>query len=525
MAEKTLASGPDFSLGIALADIPENGTIAGRVGEEPILLSRLDGELFAVAGSCTHYGARLGDGIEGETVRCRLHHACFNLKTGAALRAPALDGLQRWRVDVRGTKAFVSAKLEDVPEARRPATPSPSNVAIIGGGAAGLACAHELRRLGYRGSVTMFSADGDKPYDRPNLSKDYLAGTAAEEWLPLRGDSWYSDQAVDVRTGVEITRIDPLGRTIRSAGGEEFGFDRLLIATGSEPNRLMLSGFDGDRVFQLRSVEDARAIIEVAKPGARAVIIGSSFIGLEAAAALRTRNVEVAIVSPEHVPFERLFGAELGTFLQRLHEQNGVRFHLGAVAAKFDGQAVFLADGQTVEADFVLVGIGAKPRTGLAEAAGLGESGGILVNRFLETSAEGIYAAGDIASYPDPLTGEKVRIEHWVHAQRQGQTAAANMLGLKQPFESVPFFWTEQYGVAVRYVGHAADWDEVAVDGDMSGGKFLIRYLVNGIHRATASVGRDLENLADERRFESTIREVREKAPSFREPTPDFAIQ
>lgn len=526
MAETTKPSGPDFALGIELADFPPQGTLAGRVGDEPVLLSRFDGELFAVSGSCTHYGALLASGlIDGEAVRCPLHHACFDLKTGAALRAPALDGLDRWRVDVDGSKAFVTSKLDERPMDPTQARNSPENVIIIGGGAAGLACASELRRLGYRRAITMLSADSDAPYDRPNLSKDYLAGSAAEEWLPLRSDSWYSDNAIDLRLGVEVVRIDPDARTVDLASGEVLPFDRLLIATGAAPNRLALRGFDLPNVFELRSVGDCRAIIEQAKPGRRAAIIGSSFIGLEAAAALRARDVEVTVVSPEQVPFERVFGAELGTFLVKLHENNGVRFRLGRVAASFDGSRLDLADHTNIEADLVLVGIGARPWTILAEAAGLAEPGRVPVNEYLETRAAGIYAGGDIAAYPDPISGELVRIEHWVHAQRQGQTAAANMLGLRQRFDAVPFFWTEQYGVAVRYVGHAGDWDEVAVDGSLANGEFVVRYFVDGVHRATASVGRDRDNLADEQHFEAMIREIHEKRPPSREPAREFAIE
>jgi NADPH-dependent 2,4-dienoyl-CoA reductase/sulfur reductase-like enzyme/nitrite reductase/ring-hydroxylating ferredoxin subunit len=525
VAETTKPSGPDFALGIQLADIPPQGTLAGRVGDQPVLLSRFDGELFAVSGSCTHYGASLASGlIDGEAVRCPLHHACFDLKTGAALRTPALDGLDRWRVDVDGSKALVTSKLDERPVTSVPSN-SPEDVIIIGGGAASLACASELRRLGYRRAITMLSADPDAPYDRPNLSKDYLAGSAAEEWLPLRSDGWYPDNAIDLRLDVEVIRIDPGDRTVHLASGELLPFDRLLIATGSEANHLALRGFDLANVFKLRSVSDCRAIIEQAAPGRRAAIIGSSFIGLEAAAALRAREVDVTVVSPEQVPFERVLGAELGTFLLKLHEKNGVRFHLGRITASFDGSRLNLADGTAVEADFVLVGIGARPRTKLAEAAGLAEPGRVPVNEYLETRVAGIYAAGDVAAYPEPISGEPVRVEHWVHAQRQGQTAAANMLGLRQRFDAVPFFWTEQYGVAVRYVGHAGAWDVVAVDGSLDGGEFVVRYLVDGVHRATASVGRDRDNLADEQHFEAMIREIHEKRPPSREPAREFVIE
>ena len=503
MGEAAGATGPDFSEGIAVSDVPKGGTVAGRVGDEPVLLSSFDGELFAVSGACTHYGGALAEGlISSQTVRCPLHHACFDLRSGAALRAPALDPLDRWLVETEGDRAFVRRKIDGQPSRARART-DVQRIVIIGGGAAGLACAHELRRLGFAGEVTMLSADADPPCDRPNLSKDYLAGTAPEEWLWLRGDDWYSDNRIDLRLSTEVARIDPEARTIRCASNETLPFDRLLIATGAEPNRLPVAGFDAPNAFTLRTVADARAMGEQARPGARAVIIGASFIGLEAAAALRQRDVEIDVVSVEEVPLEHVFGKELGRELQGLHEKNGVRFHLSAVVAGFDGRAVALGGGETIAADFVLVGIGVRPRTALAESAGAAVANGVLVDEFLETSLPGIYAAGDIAAYPNTLSGEQARIEHWVVAERQGQVAAANMLGERRRFDAAPFFWTEQYGVPLRYVGRASGWDAVACEGDFASGSFVARYFVGGTHCATATVGRDAENLEDELRLEA----------------------
>jgi NADPH-dependent 2,4-dienoyl-CoA reductase/sulfur reductase-like enzyme/nitrite reductase/ring-hydroxylating ferredoxin subunit len=506
VGEAASASGPDFSQGIRLDELPAEGSLSGRVGDDPVLLSRLDGELFAIGGSCTHYGGSLADGISGGgSVRCPLHHACFDLRTGAVLRAPALDPVDRWLVEVEGDRAFVRRKAE---ESGRPAPRVDSEVrkvVIVGGGAAGLACANELRRRGYSGNITMLSADADPPCDRPNLSKDYLAGSAPEEWLWLRGDDWYADNRIDLRLSTEVTRIDPGTHSVTCASGEQLPFDRLLIATGAEPNRLMVPGFDAPNVFMLRTVADARALSEQARPGARAVIIGASFIALEAAAALRQREVSVDIVSVEEVPLEHVFGKELGRAMQGLHESKGVRFHLSAVVAGFDGAAVTLAGGERIEADFVLVGIGVKPRISLAESAGAAVGNGVSVDAHLQTSLPGIYAAGDIASYPNPMTGEPVRIEHWVVAERQGEVAAANMLGSTERFDSAPFFWTEQYGVALRYVGRGSGWDAVTLEGSFEDGSLAARFFVEGAHCATATIGRDHENLEDELRLEAHV--------------------
>jgi NADPH-dependent 2,4-dienoyl-CoA reductase/sulfur reductase-like enzyme/nitrite reductase/ring-hydroxylating ferredoxin subunit len=504
VGEAAAPTGPDFAAGISLRELPDPGrTLAGHVGEEPVLLSNFDGELFAVGGSCTHYGAALSDGmIHGTGIRCPLHHACFDLRNGKPLRAPGLDPLDCWQVEVDGDLAFVRRKIQREPE-RAQSLADVRRIVIVGGGAARLRKRGLLRRLGFPGEVTILSADSDPPCDRPNLSKDYLAGTAPEEWLWLRPEGWYDENRVDLRLGAEVTRVDTDERTVGCSNGEQFPYDRLLIATGAEPNHLAVRGFDRPNVHTLRNVADARTIAAQAKPGARAVVIGASFIALEASAALRQREVEVDIVSVEKVPLDRVFGAEIGRELQRLHESKGVRFHLSAVTAGFDGRSVVLASGEQFPADFVVVGIGVRPRTGVAELAGLRIENGVIVDAQLQTSQAGIYAAGDIAAYPDPLSGEPTRIEHWAVAERQGQVAARNMLGRTERFESAPFFWTEQYGVAIRYVGRAVGWDAVTVEGSFADRSLIARYFIEGAHCASASIGRDRENLEDELTLEA----------------------
>jgi NADPH-dependent 2,4-dienoyl-CoA reductase/sulfur reductase-like enzyme len=369
---------------------------------------------------------------------------------------------------------------------------------IIGGGAAGYAAAEMLRREGFGGAVTIVSADDAAPYDRPNLSKDYLAGTAPEDWIPLRPDEIYSENAIDFRLGATATAIDIAQRRVMLDGGEALGFDRLLIATGAEPIRLQLAGAELPHVRTLRSLADCRGLIAGAAKGSRAVVVGASFIGLEAAAALRTREVEVHVVAPEARPMERVLGPALGDFVRSLHEAHGVVFHLGHTLAAIEAGRVRLDDGASIDAELVLVGIGVRPRLDLARNAGLAIDRGVLVDEYLETSASGIFAAGDIARWPDPYSGERLRIEHWVVAERQGQTAARNMLGRRERYRAVPFFWTQHYDVAIDYVGHAAAWDAIDQEGDPNAHDVVMRFRQAGRTLAVSTIFRGRESLLAE---------------------------
>ena len=495
--------GPDFSQGVALADVPREGLYAGRVGDDPVLVFRAEDEWSAVGGTCSHYGAPLSEGlVVGETVRCPWHHACFSLRTGVAIKAPAFDSLPRWKVDIEGGRLFVRSRLVPAPDDRPILAEEPKRIVIVGGGAAGFAAAERLRRLGYRGALTMLSEDTSPPCDRANLSKDYLAGNAPEAWIPLKDDGFYRENEIDLRLGVRVEAIDADLRLVSIQDGTTIGFDKLLLATGSEPVRLSTPGFDSANVHTLRSLADARAIIAGAKGATGAAIIGASFIGLEAAAALRARGLEVHVVAPETVPMAKIFGTEIGSFVRQLHEAEGVIFHLGRTAEGFEGRVLTLDDGSTLNVDMVIVGIGAKPRITLASTAGLAVDGGVLVDEYLQSSIEGIYAAGDIASYPRPGSDGRVRVEHWVAAERQGQAAAANMLALDTPFMDVPFFWSRHYDISILYVGETRAWDERRIDGSVFDRDCTIRFFEKGVMRAAASIGRPLENLQEEVRLE-----------------------
>ena len=493
-------SGPDLTQGVALDAVDDRGMLAGHVGEDAVLLLRRGDAFYAIGATCTHYNGPLAEGlIVGDTVRCPWHHACFSLKTGEALRAPALSPVACWSTEVRNGKVYVGEKRSPAPEARVAAKPgAPQRIVIVGGGAAGFAAAEMLRRQRYGGSIVMLSDDDAAPVDRPNLSKDYLAGTAPEEWVPLRDASYYADERIDLRLNTSVTAIDPRAREVTLGDGARIGYDRLLLAMGAEPVRLPLPGMDKPHVHTLRTLRDCRAIIAQAATARRAVVIGASFIGLEVAASLRARDIEVHVVAPEKRPMERILGPAMGDFVRALHEAHGVIFHLEDTATAIEADQVSLRSGATIGADLVVAGVGVRPRLGLAEKAGLALDRGVSVDEYLETSAPGIFAAGDIARWPDPHSGMPIRVEHWVVAERQGQTAALNMIGGREKFDAVPFFWSQHYDVPINYVGHAESWDELAIDGDIASRDCVLRYKRNGRVLAVASIYRDLDSLEAE---------------------------
>ena len=499
-------TGPDLTQGIPLSTVPDGGMLAGHAHGEPALLARRGNELFAIGSVCTHYGAPLAEGLlVGETVRCQWHHACFSLRTGEALRAPALDPVACWTVEQIDGTAYVRGRIPDAGASNVPASIMPASVVIVGGGAAGNAAAEMLRREGFAGSITILSADAALPCDRPKLSKDYLAGAADELSTLLRTPDFYQEHRITVELGARVSSIDPANRLVTLEDGSHRSYEALLLATGAEPVQLDVPGAHLPHVHILRTLADSRAIVATAATAQRAVIIGASFIGLEVAASLRARKIAVHVVGRETGLMQPVLGAEVGNFMQALHTSHGVVFHLGTTATAIDAQTVTLQGGERLEADLVIVGIGVRPALALAEQAGLAVDRGVSVNEYMETSVSGIYAAGDIARWPDPLSGKRIRVEHWVVAERQGQIAARNILGRRERFDAVPFFWTDQYDFGLSYIGHAERFDSADLDGSLEQGDCSVTYRLGGQKVAVAIVQRDIPGLHAEVEFEQII--------------------
>jgi NADPH-dependent 2,4-dienoyl-CoA reductase/sulfur reductase-like enzyme/nitrite reductase/ring-hydroxylating ferredoxin subunit len=500
MSGETELQGPDLAQGIPLWVLADGGQILGHTGGEAVLLVRRGEEVFAIGATCTHYGGPLAEGIVvGDTVRCPWHHACFSLRSGEAVRPPALNPVSRYRVERERDRLVVREKLDPAPAPRVPrGTEAPDPVVIVGSGAAGNAAAEELRRQGYEGRILLVGPELHLPYDRPNLSKDYLAGNAPEEWIPLHPRDFYDERRIELVQGARVTAIDPAAKTVTCDDGRALSWGALILATGADPVRLPLPGSDLPHVHYLRTLDDSRRIIDAAKTARRAVVLGASFIGLETAASLRARGVAVTVVAPDERPLGRVLGPEIGDFIRALHEEHGVVFCLGTTAQSIGPDEVRLATGATLPADLVIIGVGVQPNVALAEAAGLAIDKGVLVDEYLETSAPGIFAAGDIARWPDPRSGERLRIEHWVVAQRQGQTAARNVLGRRERFDAVPFFWSQHYDVAINYVGHASRWDAFEVEGSIPDRDACVTFRDGGRVAAVATIYRDKASLEAE---------------------------
>ena len=502
MDDETLQpGGPDLTLGVPVDTIPTEGFLAGHVGNEPVLVVRLTDGFFAIGGKCTHYGAPLADGlVTGDVIRCPWHHACFDLRSGEAVAAPAFDPLTRWKVDIREGRVFVvtPAKQHRI---MSQAKPGPARVVIVGGGAAGFAAAEMLRRRGHKGSITMLSSDQTSPCDRTVLSKDYLSGDAPDEWLPLKPPRFYVSNTIELQLGTTVAKIDREHRSVHTVDGRVFSYDALLLATGATPVAPQVSGFDQAPIRTLRSEEDAKRLFQDTRSSRRVAVVGTGFIGLEVAAALRRRHIDVHVIGRDTLPLRNVLGSEIARLVKATHEKQGVIFHMGTEPTGFDRGALTLSDGTRIAVDLVVVGVGVAPRSELAERAGLIVDDGIVVDTEMRTSDPTVWAAGDVARYPGGRGGATIRVEHWVVAERQGQIAALSMLGVSKKL-GAPFFWSRHFDMTISYVGHAAHWKHIEIDGDVESADATVRYYGDEGLLAVATVGREMDSLEAQRQLD-----------------------
>jgi NADPH-dependent 2,4-dienoyl-CoA reductase/sulfur reductase-like enzyme/nitrite reductase/ring-hydroxylating ferredoxin subunit len=472
-----------------------------QVQDRTILLVRVGGEYKAYVAECPHHGAPLAEGLLHEgRLRCPWHQAVFDARSGELIEPPALDRLTHYEVRVEGDDVIVVIPSEPAAEPRAPhmagrdAEQDDRTFAVVGAGAAGLAAAETLRQEGFRGRVVLITRERHVAYDRTELSKRYLSSTKAGPPV-LRPDAFYESNDIEVLAGREVRQVDAAARTVAFDDGESIACDKLLLATGGVPRRLGADGEDLRGVFALRSLADGERLRAAAGEAARAVVVGAGFIGMEVAAALAKRGLNVTVVAPESVPFAAVLGERIGGLYRAVHEKQGTAFRLGSRPERFEGadgavRQVVLSDGERLEAELVVVGVGVRPATGFLKGLDVGDDGSVPVDAQLR-AAEGVFAAGDIARFPDWRTGAPIRIEHWRLAQQHGRAAARGLLDKDAPYRGVPFFWTSQHKVITQYVGHARHWQEVVFDGDPADGKFVGYFVTDGKVAAAAGCQED----------------------------------
>ncbi|MFP4106346.1 MAG: FAD-dependent oxidoreductase [Phycisphaerae bacterium] len=490
-----------------------------ELGDKKILLIRADGDYHAYHGECPHHGAPLAEGVACEGhIRCPWHHSTFDAVTGKMIDPPALDNLAPLRVEIVGDNVVLMlpkepAKSEE-PEMASGEEPAreegdyvseeqgPANVArhgqkyvVIGSGAAGTLAVETLRRRGFRGSLIMLTADSELPYDRTELSKKYLS--MDDPYDPhLRSKDFYTEHDIDVRTSTVVENVDFDEKTVACSDGSQVKYDRLLIASGARPRQLDVPGAELNNVFTLRTFDDGNTIRDASEQADRAVVVGASFIAMEVASSLTQRGLDVTVVAPENVPFQEKLGNSVGKALQKLHEENGVTFHLGRHVDHFEGlkgevQYVFTDVGERIETDMVVIGIGVDPVTDFVDVDPA-EDGGIPVDEYLRLR-EDVFVAGDAASFIDWRNKLPIRIEHWRVAQQLGQLAAENMLDRQIPYHEAPFFWTMHHKTRLEYVGHCRKWDSVEIEGDLDDRTFIAYYLKDRHVYAAAGCGKSRE--------------------------------
>ena len=487
-----------------LSDVPPGQMKQFSVDDTDILIVNVDGRFFATAAYCSHSGAPLETGTlyydkSATRVVCPWHNACFSVMTGKMLAPPGRDNLVTFPTQIKDDQIYVEfphhPRQHQPPEMATYDTQADSRqFVIVGGGAGGSAAAETLRQVGFQGNITILTQEKELPYDRTKLSKTYVQSDNSE-LQELRSHSFYQQHHIDIRTGVKVTKLDTSTCQLKDSNGQNYRYDALLLATGGRARQLGVPGDTLQNVYTLRQADDAARIAAAIQTACRVTIVGAGFIGMEAAASLTEKGLEVTVVAPGRIPFENVLGKQVGEFFRQVHQDKGVNFYFDHKVVKIHGDpfvsVVELDSGKKILTDIVLVGVGVDPATDWLETTlNLTDSGGVSVNQYLQ-AADNIYAVGDIASFPERITGKPVRIEHWRLALQQGHVAALNMAGQTIPFKAVPFFWTGQYDIKLRYVGHAETWDTVYIDGSFDEKAFLAFYLQENRIAAVAGVGRD----------------------------------
>ena len=468
--------------------------------DKAVLVTHTESGFSAIAPHCSHYGAPLEKGVlHNGRVVCPWHNACYSADTGVQLNPPGRDNLAKFKIEVEGDTVYVMlpemATEHVVPDLAKPGDEDARTFVIAGAGAAGEAAAQMLRQVGFQGKVTMLTAEDEIPYDRTKLSKGYLQADEVGEVPALRSADFYQEYGIEIKTSARVTKLDVEAQTITYGEDEELAYDSLLIATGGVVKQLPIDGSELGNVFALHKAEDAKEILSAAKNAKKAVVVGAGFIGMEVAASLRQQGLEVTVVAPNKVPFEKVLGESVGQLFQQVHEKNGVQFELESKTSEFKGsgkvETVVLDSGKELSADLVVVGIGVKPATDFVEGLLMDEEKGtILVNQYLQATPS-VYAAGDVTQFPHFITGQPTHIEHWQLAMQQGRIAACNMAGEQVTFKAVPFFWTGQFDLKLRYVGHSENYDEVVIQGSLDDKEFLAFYVEDEQVMAVCGVGCD----------------------------------
>ncbi|MEM8504922.1 MAG: FAD-dependent oxidoreductase [Cyanobacteria bacterium P01_D01_bin.1] len=471
------------------------------VADKEILLAKTESGVSVIAAHCSHYGAPLAKGImHNGRIVCPWHNACFSADTGTHLSAPGRDNLAKFPVHIESDTIYVELP-EEITEHIPPTLAEADfekdkrTFVIVGGGAASDMAAQTLRQNGYQGKVIILTAESEIPYDRTKLSKAYLQADEVGEVSKLRSADFYKQHDIEIRTSAEVTGLDVDARQVTFGKGETLSYDALLLATGGAVKQIPIDGSELENVFSLRKAEDAKAILKAAKQSQKAVIIGSGFIGMETAASLKQQGLDVTVVSPDRVPFEKVLGESVGKLFRQVHDANGVEFKLDEKAKAIKGEgkveAVELESGEVLPADLVIVGIGVKPATEFVEGLLMSKKdGSVLVNQYLQAKPD-VYAAGDIACFPHFITGQPTRIEHWQLAMQQGRIAACNMTGAQVMFDAVPFFWTGQFDLKLRYIGHSENYDDIVIQGSLEDKSFLAFYVEDEQVMAVSGIGRD----------------------------------